>query len=86
MSGGVPGLVTTENNQTNQESRSLKTAQTYLCPTDLLLQRLFVYATDGRTFKTINFSLRIEKSKEPVFSQIQFPIHSILILQTATSI
>lgn len=31
MSGGVPGLVTTENNQTNQESRSLKTAQTYLC-------------------------------------------------------
>lgn len=59
MSGGVPGLVTTENNQTNQESRSLKTAQTYLCPTDLLLPRLFTYATDFRRFKIINFSLRI---------------------------
>lgn len=54
MSGGVPGLVTTENNQSNQESGSLKTAQTYLCPIDLR-----AYATHFRTFKIINFPLRI---------------------------
>lgn len=59
MSGGVPGLVTTENNQSNQESSSLKTAQTSLHPVDLLPQRLYAYIPHFRTFKIINFSLRI---------------------------
>lgn len=59
MSGGVPGLVTTGDNPSNQKSCSLKTAQTYLCPVDLLPQHLYAYATHFRAFKIINFSLRI---------------------------
>lgn len=79
MSGGVPGLVTTENNQSNQESCSLKTAQTSLRPVDLLPQRLYACAPHFRTFKIIDFPLRTGRnSKVQCSYRSSPPIHSTL--------
>lgn len=80
MSGGVPGLVTPENNQSNQESCSLKTAQTPLRPVDLLPQRLYAYAPHFRTFKITNFSLRIGLIQRPsvLTDPVPYSFHPVL--------